>query len=226
MKWQIKQFNQLVSTNDTAKTSPVGTVIIAKAQTGGKGRYGRSWESPLGNLYLSAVVPDFGKASSLLAFVAGLAVATALSDFHVRLKWPNDILLNGGKVAGILLERRDDGCVIIGIGVNVISCPTSPMLYKTACLNGVLSVSTVQEKVLTALSHYLSVFETQGFEPVRRDWLSLAVGLNQSIKVDLPRKTLIGTFKELSPQGELILETPDKIVHKITAGDVFLMQEK
>ena len=223
MKWQIKQFDQLVSTNETAKTFPVGSVITAAQQTGGRGRYGRSWESPTGNLYLSAIVPDFGERSSLLAFVAGLAVAEALSDFHVRLKWPNDVLLNGGKLAGLLLERRDDGCIIIGIGINIVSCPTTNMLYQTACLNGELTVSVAQEKVLTALSHYLAIFEEQSFEPIRQRWLSLAIGLGKSIKVNLPQKTLTGIFKELTPQGELVLETPDKIVHKITAGDVFLM---
>ena len=223
MKWQIKLFDRLVSTNETAKQYPLYTVVTATRQTGGKGRYGRVWESPPGNLYLSAVAPDFGEANALLAFVAGVAVADALGDFHVQIKWPNDILLNGKKVAGILLERREDGLVVIGIGLNLISHPTENMLYPTACLNGKLSLTKARTCVLESLEKWLDTFERDGFAPVRTAWLRLAVGMNENIKVNLPTKTITGRFKELSPQGELVLETPDKAVQKISAGDVFLL---
>ena len=222
MKWQIHRFDQVHSTNDTAKTFPENSVIVAATQSGGRGRYGRVWSSPVGNLYLSAVVSDMGTKTPLVAFVSGLAVAEALSDFNVRLKWPNDVLLNGGKVAGILLERADNG-LIIGIGINVSSAPDKGMLYPVATLNSQISVSDVEQGVLSSLSDNLTLLQKKGFEPIRQKWLEKAVGIGQQIRVGLPNKTLVGVFKNLSPQGELVLETPDKTVHYISAGDVFLI---
>ena len=223
MKWSVKTFDQVVSTNETAKNLPINTVVVASCQSGGKGRMGRTWVSPKGNLYLSAVVKDYGEKTPFIAFVVAVALAEAFADFGVRLKWPNDVLLNGGKLAGVLLERTDDKRVIIGIGVNVNSCPTDGMIYKTASLNSKMALEKAQEKILNALTQNIWIFEEQGFEPIRKKWLHYAEGIGQTIKVQLPMQTLVGIFKELSPQGELVLELPDRTVQKITAGDVFLM---
>jgi len=223
MRWQIKRFDEVESTNETAITFPVDSVVIAARQTKGRGRYGRRWESPKGNLYLSAVVGDFGEKTPLLAFVAGVSVAEALSEFKVRLKWPNDILLNGGKLAGILLERTNKNSVIIGIGVNVATAPTQNMMYKTATLNNQISTADLEERLLKALQNNLDLFQNNKFPLIQEKWLSYAEGIGQEIKVNLADRTLVGRFTQLSPQGELILETPDKIVHKISAGDVFLI---
>lgn len=226
MKWQRHPFVEVVSTNQTALAFPIGSVIIAETQSGGRGRMGRVWCSPPGNLYLSAVVSDYGPRTPLLALVAGVAVAQALASFGVCLKWPNDVLLHGGKVAGILLEGTGDGRVIIGIGVNVVSHPSRAMMYQTADLGGRLTRDAVADLILDRLSVNLDLFATRGFEPLRREWVSLAAGLGQTMTVHTPRGTVSGTFKDLSPQGELILETPDKSVQKITAGDVFLYKDK
>lgn len=223
MKWSVHYFDQVVSTNETAKNFPINTVIIASCQSGGKGRMGRSWLSPKGNLYLSAVVKDYDDKTPMLAFVVAIALADALADFEVRLKWPNDILLNGKKLAGVLLERTEDKRIIIGIGVNIVSCPTDGMLYETASLNGQIELEKVQEKILNALAENITLFEDKGFDVIREKWVRYAEGIGQTIKVQLPTKTLVGIFKELSPQGELVLELPDKTVQKITAGDVFLI---
>ena len=222
MKWFINKFDQVVSTNEIAKSFPVNSVIIASCQSGGKGRMGRCWMSPKGNLYLSAVVKEYDARTPLLAFVVAVSVADALKDFNVRLKWPNDVLLTGGKVAGILLERTENK-IIVGIGVNIVSSPTENMLYKTAHLNGRITVEQAMDKILTALSENIAIFEDSGFERIRQKWLQVAKGLGQTIKVQQPNQTMIGVFKDLSPQGELVLELPDKTVQKITAGDVFLI---
>lgn len=222
MKWQIQHFDVVQSTNETAKNFPANTVIVASCQTGGKGRLGRVWESPKGNLYCSIVVADRGNLSPLLAFVAGVAVAESLADFHPALKWPNDILIDGKKCAGLLLERTESS-IIIGIGLNLISAPTKGMLYQTTHLNKAILPEDILNLILEKLSAYLTLFDTQGFGPVREKWLSYAVGINKSIQVNLPTKKLQGIFKEMSPQGELVLELPDKRVQNITAGDVFIL---
>ena len=223
MKWQIEHFDTVGSTNEIAKSLPENSVVVAKCQTGGYGRYGRTWVSPKGNLYLSVVVKEYGDQTPLLSFVAGVAVREALGAFGVRLKWPNDILLNGGKVAGILLEKTDHKTVIIGIGINVALCPTEKMMYQTASLNEKISLKDLEEKVLSALKTNLDLLEEGQFALIREKWITYAVGLGEVIEVHLANQTIRGYFKEFSPQGELILETPDKIIHKITAGDVFLI---
>ncbi len=225
MRWQIHHLDMVVSTNQTAHSFPVNSVIVAQQQSGGRGRYGRVWESPKGNLYLSVVVGDYEYQTPLLAFVAGVAVAEALSDYPVRLKWPNDVLLDGRKLAGILLERTDDGRTIIGIGVNVASNPTQGMLYETASLGGTVSVATVEANVLSALDMYLTQFETTGFAGIRDRWLHYAAGIGKEVTVRLPDRQLSGIFQEFSPEGALVLATSDKTI-LISAGDVFLSKGK
>ena len=223
MEWKIERFGEIQSTNESAKLLPVGSVVIAESQIGGRGRYGRVWSSPKGNLYLSAVVSEQGVQTPLLAFVAGVAVVEALADFPVHLKWPNDILLNGGKVAGILLEKTENKTVVIGIGINVASCPKENMMYPTSSLENKISLSDLEEKLLKALKINMALLEQGHFDLIRNKWIDKACGLGEMIEVHLPHQNIRGLFKEFSPQGELILETPDKIVHKITAGDVFLI---
>ncbi|MBR6411825.1 MAG: biotin--[Alphaproteobacteria bacterium] len=223
MKWQIEHFDTVISTNKIARSLPENSVVVAKCQTGGYGRYGRTWESPKGNLYLSAVVKECGKQTPLISFVAGVSVREALMKFDVQLKWPNDILLDGGKVAGILLEKTDHQTVIIGIGINVASAPTKNMMYQTASLKDKISLKDLEEKILNALATNMALLNQGRFDLIRDKWISYAAGLGEMIEVHLPHQTISGLFKEFSPQGELILETPDKIIHKITAGDVFLI---
>lgn len=223
MRWQITHFDRLESTSQTARDFPVNSVIIADSQSGGRGRYGRKWESPKGNLYLSAVLPDYGYQTPLLAFVVGVALADALSDFGVRLKWPNDVLLDGKKLAGILLERTDDGRIIAGIGVNVAFHPTQNVLYETESLKGQLSVEETANRILESLQNMLQLFETQGFTSIHRLWLFYALGIGGAVTVRLPDRQLQGVFKEFSPDGALVLELSDKTIQKITAGDVFLI---
>ena len=223
MEWQIHHFEQVSSTNEIAKDFPPKSVIIADTQTGGRGRYGRVWKSPVGNLYLSAVVSNMGQDTPFMAFAVGVAVAESLSDWDVRLKWPNDVLLSGKKLAGILLEQTDDGRLIIGIGVNVLTSPVHGMLYPTADLCGKMTPDELAKRILNALSVYMDLLRKKGFDPVRERWLKYADGIGQRIQVNLPHQVMEGIFKEISPQGELILETRDKTVQRISAGDVFLI---
>ena len=105
----------------------------------------------------------------------------------------------------------------------MLSNPTEKMMYKTASLNGKISLNQLEENLLHALSVNVDLLIQNRFDLIREKWIKKAVGLGDMIEVHLTNKTIRGYFKEFSPQGELILETPDKIVHKITAGDVFLI---
>ena len=221
MKWEIKQFNSLVSTNTTARQYPAGTIVMAETQTAGRGRYGRVWQSPKGNLYVSFVFESNPLRDKYLSFLTGLALAESLPEFEVRLKWPNDVLLDGKKIAGILLETTGDK-VIVGIGVNLISNPKKNVLYPTANLGGRLSPIGLVKRLMIQYDAVLAVFEQKGFQKIRSRWLDLAVGVGDSISVHLPTEELLGIFHGISDEGALLLKT-GKNVRSITAGDVFLI---
>ena len=228
------------STNEEAKRraragAPEGTLIWAERQSGGKGRQGRSWVSPPGNLYMSVILkPNRPPAETAqLSFVAALAVGealTALLSDHARLsyKWPNDVLLDGRKVSGILLES--DGGVdshlvwmVLGIGVNVTSSPRNLSFEATdlaACGADVSAadvLSIVSEAFLTALQRW----QAEGFGLIRERWLSRAANLGEIIEVRLPAETIEGRFEGLDEYGALLLGGADQTVRRISAGDVY-----
>ncbi len=221
MKWEIKQFNSLKSTNLTAKDYSAGVVVVAEKQTAGVGRYGRSWQSPKGNLYASFVFESHELQDGYLSFITGLALAESLPEFDVRLKWPNDVLMDGKKISGILLEKTDDK-VIVGVGVNLISHPEKNMLYPAADLGGRLSVGALLKRLMLQYDVLLDILKKNGFEALRRRWLDLAVGLNDKICLHLPEGEVTGVFKGISEEGALILKTKNE-ERFIFAGDVFLI---
>lgn len=222
MLWKKYRFDVLDSTQNEAQKYPPYTVVVAARQTGGRGRMGREWVSPAGNLYLTAVVPDMGDGTPQLAFVAAVALATALADFNVRLKWPNDVLSDGRKIAGILLERMDDK-VLIGVGVNVVSAPVQA-IYPTGHLHGRILCDILLDKFLEALRQTVREFQEKGFEPIRRKWLDNAFHLGQEIVVKAPPGTVTGVFAGMDADGALIVKQADK-TRRITVGDVALMKD-
>lgn len=221
MKWDIHQFETLESTNMTARACPPGTVIMAETQTAGRGRYGRTWQSPKGNLYMSLVLPDMGKNTPYVAFLTAVAVADSLPDFNVSLKWPNDVLLDGKKLAGILVEKEGDK-VIVGIGLNVVSNPTENVLYPTASLEGRLRPMTVAKRILLQYNTLLELLDKKGFKLIRQRWLACAKGLGQPMTVHLVDSQVQGIFKGISATGALLLKEKRR-TRKITVGDVFLI---
>ena len=229
MNWKYYYFKDVHSTNDMAVDYPTGSVLIAETQSAGRGRYGRKWLSEKGNLFLSAVLPSTGNETPLLTFAAAVAVAESLSDFgvNVQIKWPNDILLHDGKLAGILLERIDEK-VIIGIGLNLISAPNHDVMYPTSSLNGQIEKKELEQKICEKLGFYANLLFETGFDPIRSKWLNYAIGIGESIRVSLPNETIVGIFEELTPQGAISLKQSDKTHRLITVGDVFFnkMKEK
>ncbi len=232
-----------VSTNDEAKKlakagEPAGAVVWARSQTAGRGRYHRTWVSPEGGLYASLLLrPDCAPATAAqISFVAAVALADALEDFapdeaELGFKWPNDILLGGAKVAGILLESAAEAdenleWLVVGAGVNVTSHPTETPFPATslAALDNEVSSDTPAELLsgfISALDFWLKTWEAEGFEGIRGTWLGHAVGLGEEISVGLANETLEGTFAGLDADGALILERPGQDRRIITAGDVY-----
>ena len=226
MIWKKFTFETVDSTNKVAADYPIGSVIVANSQTSGRGRYGHTWVSDKGNLYMSAVLKTYDEQTPLMAFVVAVSVADALNKtgFFPQLKWPNDILLNGAKLAGILLEQVDDK-LIVGIGVNCASCPDN-LPYPATHLNGKIGADQLADLILEQLMYWTGLFETDGFMPIYHQWKRYAVGMGQTITVRLPNETLQGIFKDLSESGALLLQLPDNTVKHITAGVVLLDERK
>jgi BirA family transcriptional regulator, biotin operon repressor / biotin---[acetyl-CoA-carboxylase] ligase len=218
--WTLVARDRVGSTNDEAGLlaeagAPEGTFIWAREQTGGRGRRGRRWASPVGNLYCSTILrPECSaQRAAELGFVAALAVADLVQDGRaVRVKWPNDVLVEGGKVAGILPESSigQDGHVehvVLGIGVNVAFAPDLPeMRYAGAMLGG--TVEAAVEGLTAGLARWLAEWRRDGFEKIRAAWLERAGPLGLEVDVKLGEELVRGAFAGMDREGALLLETP------------------
>lgn len=208
--------------------------IVAREQTAGRGRHGRRWGSPPGNLYASLLLtsPCEAALAPQLGFVAGLALHDAaasvagLSAPRLALKWPNDLLVDRAKTAGLLLEgesRAGQFDVVMGFGVNIASHPGDTP-YPATCLKDHTPVATV-ETMLTALSEawvtrLASWSRSGGFGPIRADWLERAAFLGDTITIRLPEGPVTGRFTGLDPSGRLELEMAAGR-RVIDAGDLY-----
>lgn len=230
--FDILHYDTIGSTNDEARRLAAsgaahGTVVHADEQTAGRGRLARAWFSPPGNLYLTVVlrldVPPNRLAE--LSFVAALAVADtvdALLPKTVRatLKWPNDVLVAGAKIAGILLEHVD-GATLIGIGLNVLHAPTSNA-YKTTTIaanGGLATVDGARDILLRQLGAHLATWQSDGFAPIREAWLKRGPMPGTTLRVTRAGHSIEGEFAGLDTDGALLLDTASG-KQRIVAGDV------
>ncbi|NKB57065.1 MAG: biotin--[acetyl-CoA-carboxylase] ligase [Alphaproteobacteria bacterium] len=229
------------STNDEARARALdgasdGTVVWAREQIAGRGRRGRTWSSPQGNLYTSTIFRPGKPAgeTAQLSLVAAVALGDALASLlpeaaAVGCKWPNDILVNGAKVAGILLESSGSGgavpWVVVGCGINVASHPDDANYTATdldTVLERAIGLETVLEAFLASLFRWRDRWLKDGVAPIRQAWIDRAVGIGGPITVRLPDRELVGRFSDMDADGALLLELPDGVCQRITAGDVFL----
>jgi BirA family biotin operon repressor/biotin-[acetyl-CoA-carboxylase] ligase len=217
---------ELGSTNDEAarlarEGAPHGVVICARRQTAGRGRQGRRWISPVGNLHASFLLrPDVpAMRTPEIGFVAAVAITATLDPMapeQVTLKWPNDVLLSGAKVAGILTELVE-GAVIVGIGVNVAHVPPD-MPYPVASLSAHGCRATVDEVLAGLMQHFeqgLAAWTQGGFAPVRTAWLQRGPPLGQRMQAG----EQAGRFAGLADDGALLLET-ESGMRRVVAGEV------
>jgi BirA family biotin operon repressor/biotin-[acetyl-CoA-carboxylase] ligase len=212
--------------------------ITAASQSAGRGRRGKPWVSPPGNLYATLLLsePLAPREAPQLSFVAALALHDAVSATAPRLvpalglKWPNDLLLEGRKVAGILIEGESEPvlAVAIGIGVNCASHPDGTLHPATDLAAGGAAVTPAQvfSTLVPAMSGRLAQWQAgQGFGSIRADWLDRAVGIGEPIRVRLPEKELAGRFQGLDAAGRLLLKGEGGVA-AIAAGDVFPMGDR
>lgn len=204
-----------------------GDWLVAERQTGGRGRMGRVWESPPGNFYGSMLArvragdPPIGG----LSLAAGLGLAIAVGD-PAQLKWPNDLLIDGAKVAGVLLERAGDG-VVIGFGINLTSAPEIAG-RKTASLDraGLVTytVDAMRDRLAEWVSWAIDLWRTQGTALIARRWEDEAHPRGTPLSAALPDGSRVdGVFDGLDQDGALQLRLPDGECRVIHAGDVFLI---
>jgi BirA family biotin operon repressor/biotin-[acetyl-CoA-carboxylase] ligase len=238
--YRLEFVETIGSTNDglmdRAQAGDPGRLwLVAGEQTGGRGRRGRTWVSPPGNLYASLLLIDPAEAVHLpeLGFVAGVAMAEAVRAVGVRkaqfaLKWPNDLVSAGAKFTGLLLETRSLAgrtATVIGFGVNCAWHPDG-LAYSTTDLSAVAGRAISPEIVFAALAASLHDELTawcrgNEFEAIRQRWLGFSAGLGQPIRVETAGTTLHGIFDGIDAQGRLRLTT--SVGPKtIDAGDVLL----
>lgn len=214
-----------------------GTLVWAREQSKGRGRRGRGFVSPPGNLYLSLIVrPDSPpQEAAQLSFVTALAVGDAVGSvappmIEVHYKWPNDVLFNGRKACGILLESQlgAEGkleWLVIGAGVNVRSYPGETSFPATSLHFEGGDKSITEVDVLESFARHFQAWVNRwlddGFAPIRRAWLQHAYRLGEQIEVRLPNETLEGRFVDLDETGALVIEKPDGTTRLITAGDPY-----
>ncbi|MZR30504.1 biotin--[acetyl-CoA-carboxylase] ligase [Sneathiella litorea] len=215
-----------------------GRVVWAKKQEQGVGRRGRQWSSPEGNLYCSLILrPECDPSSAArLSFLVALAIHQAITKFvkpeiDVRLKWPNDVLIEGHKSAGILLESKmnPDGLmdyVIVGTGLNIATYPEHTDGLPATSLQKVGADVSVEEMISAYLYAFLDLYKIwkrDGFAPIREKWLAHATGLGEKITVRLTKETLQGVFSGLNENGALILALDTGERKLISAGEVFII---
>jgi BirA family transcriptional regulator, biotin operon repressor / biotin---[acetyl-CoA-carboxylase] ligase len=215
-----------------AEGAPEGLWLRAERQSAGRGRLGRAWQSDAGNLYASTIVriqPHDPPPSTLAILTAVSIMDVILSKAPLlpfSIKWPNDILCDGAKLCGILLERVDDA-VVIGVGVNVTSAPEIDGRQTTSldAQSGMhISAADLIVDLAEHFSHWLEVWRTNGLDPVLTSWRRYAHAKGTRLTANLPDSTHIsGQYEDIGGDGALLLRLADGSVRAIHAGDVFLV---
>lgn len=224
---------ELDSTNEEARrlamAGEAGPLwIMAERQTAGRGRRGRAWQVPQGNLAATLLLrpPASQAVSGQLSFAAALAVADMAAHFapqaRIAVKWPNDVLADGRKLAGILLEGGS-GWLAVGIGVNLAAHPEGTE-FPATCLVQLGVAPPSPQDALTVLAarfaHWYDLWMRSGFECLRPAWLARAFGVGAPIRARLPHETRMGVFEGIDAEGALLLNEGGQL-RAIAAGEVF-----
>jgi BirA family biotin operon repressor/biotin-[acetyl-CoA-carboxylase] ligase len=240
--WPIIRFSEIDSTNEEARrrasdgdTDP--RWLVTEVQTAGRGRLGRAWSSPKGNLFTTALLPypRPPAEAALACFGAGLAVLDAARACGVdvstaRLKWPNDVLVGDAKLCGILIETGQIHgrlWMAAGFGVNVEIAPERPDRPTTCLANLPGGEGLTAQRLLTALDMAfrarLRSLLADGFEPTRTDWLAHAAHLGSRVELTPAGGRIEGIMTGLAPDGALILKRPDGSETHVRAGEISLL---
>jgi len=225
---KIYRFDEVDSTNEYAKSligkAPEGTIVLADRQTAGKGRFGRSWYSPEGGIWMSVILRP--PQMSLMSIIAGIAICETLSCYGVLpvIKWPNDILLNKKKIAGTLVEIVDDALILgIGINLNIRSFPeelkdiASSVFLETKKHFG---EKMIYQTLCRELDYFYMLLKNNQVSHILTKWRNYTTMLGRDVIVVLPdNKMLTGRVLEISNEGALIILLPTGKVERILAGE-------
>jgi BirA family biotin operon repressor/biotin-[acetyl-CoA-carboxylase] ligase len=231
--WRLERFDELGSTSDfcaarARQNAPEGLAVLALTQTAGRGSRGRSWQAPAGNLNLSVLLRPTRPAAEagMASLLAGIAVAEALEQFFgppTTLKWPNDVLIGQAKLAGILIDAAPLGTrldwLVIGIGMNLRHAPQIPDRRTTSL--AAHGVEITPDAAAAAILASLSRWHEADAPTIQQAWLARAHAIGTPMEIHGTKNIRTGTFAGLSPAGELLLLTNDRI-EPISTGDVLL----
>lgn len=215
--YKLLSFDKISSTQDLAHdliahgTATNKTVVMALAQSAGRGRYRRTWVSHHGNLYASFIYKIYER-DPKLSYAIAVAIAETLISFGMvpQIKWPNDVLIDGKKISGVLIEYSQN-FVIVGIGINIKTCPTVKE-YKTTKIHK-YNQNVDTKDVLNTLMKKIDKWRNANFSVVRERWMELAAGLNKTIQYHGKPAELIG----LNEDGALVLRKDTRYI--LTYGD-------
>ena len=238
--YELREWAEIDSTNEEARRLAAagerGPVWLrADRQTAGRGRRGRAWESPTGNLAATLLIVPSKPASECaqLSFVTAIAAADTASVFasgaDIKVKWPNDVLANGRKLAGILLESASGAdsvlCFLaIGVGMNLAHFPPDTEFPATSLAALGASVPSPSAALVQLAAHFAKwydVWMTSGFTPIQDAWLARAAGLGTRIRARLTHEETSGVFEGIDATGALILRETQGRTRTIAAGEVF-----
>ena len=238
----IYLFDAIDSTNDYAlklakEGAKEGTVVLSESQSKGKGRLGRSWFSPSGaNIYLSIILRPQMPTSQipLLTFAAAIAVAKSITDvtnLDADIKWPNDILIRGKKVAGILSEMGAEkdkvNFAIVGIGINVnLDKKDIPLelIDKATSIkiesNSLIDRTNLICRIIENLEEWYNLFERKGINDIIKEWKRLAITIGRDVKVQSGNSFVEGRAVDIDDNGALLIKDRNGVIQKVLSGDV------
>lgn len=239
-QWRHLALGDVDSTNAEAMRlaragEPGGLWVTARRQLEGRGRRGRHWVSEPGNLYASLLLELSPRdAIGNLPLVAALAVHRALRPLFGRaahalsIKWPNDILVDGAKVNGILLESvqlsADRLAVVIGCGINCAHHPADTLYPTTDLRSCGIEIDPLEMfgRLAPVMAETIAQWDRgRGFAAIRQDWLRAAHGVGSEVRLSLQDDMLVGTFEDIDPAGYLCLRLASGELRRISAGDLF-----
>lgn len=197
---EILRLGSVASTQDVARALPIGSIVLADHQTAGRGRHDRRWESPPGTALLASFVLA---PRQLLSLAAGIAAAEACGP-QVRLKWPNDLLLDGRKLGGVLVEVHGAKAVL-GIGINLSWAP-----------EGAAMLGRPRDEVFGRLASELTTWTAATDESILARWRRLSATLGRRVRLDISGQVTEGVARDIGPRGELIVDGQSFVAGSVT----------
>lgn len=225
------RLSEVESTNEYIKgilrDAPEGTVVLADVQTAGKGRSGRNWYSPEGGLWMSILLEHCE--SCLMPLTAAVAICEAFEPYDIRLgiKWPNDLFLNGKKVAGILTEVVDERAILgIGINLNVTQFPADLAQKASSVIVETkkhLNTQTVYQDVCYSVDKYYHYLKEEKIDDLLSKWRDYTIMIGRDVRIELPDRVVMGRVLDVDRQGALIILRADYGVEHVITGDCRLL---